>query len=223
MSFTLTSVGICTKWTAGRWSVTRFCLSPYLPGMEADLNTTYASRRGAVDEALQNGDHGQYVWLHERPYRLDALLYVAEQITDECLYWKLAGEIWSDSENISECFDAWRAVLSSDRPCRDSLMNDQEREYLAGLPPVIDVYRGFLTVGGEDDAVNGFSWTLDESRAEWFAQRFAFVDGEEDPVVATGRLAREKVLAYFSGRNEAEVVCLPADVEIVSIRYSVPG
>src|SRR5258705_147764 len=75
-------------------------------------------------------------------------------------------------------------------------MTEQERSFLAGLPEEITIYRGFNGGHGE-----GMSWTLDRDKAIWFAKRF-----RSAPALATALAIRGDVHAFFSGRNEFEIV-----------------
>ena len=49
------------------------------------------------------------------------------------------------------------------------------------------------------------SWTLDEQRAIWFAERFAF----DDPrIVLQAEIPKRAVVAYFDGRSKRELVVI---------------
>ena len=66
----------------------------------------------------------------------------------------------------------------------------------------ITVYRG-VNQGGKP---SGLSWTTDKEKAEWFANRwsnFGVKDGEVYVMLITDPSC---VLAYFSDRNESEVI-----------------
>jgi hypothetical protein len=80
---------------------------------------------------------------------------------------------------------------------------------LAASDPLPDgdsftVYRG---VAGERSRrkLNGYSWTTSMPRACWFASRF----GLRDPAVYEATVKRGGILACYSGRGEAEIVCRP--------------
>jgi hypothetical protein len=91
------------------------------------------------------------------------------------------------------------------------MMDEAERAALAALPDPLRVFRGFSL----DDHERGFSWTISRELAEWFAQRFALLGGEAR--VASGLIAKAKVIAYLSSRNEDEVLALPEDVHGVRV------
>lgn len=164
-------------------------------------NYQYREKTRRLDEAHAAGDWRAVVFLHERPWRLDAFAALAADdcITDDEQYWSLLGSIWTDSENLWQSLDEWIALLSADRPGREHLMSEDARAVFATLPDTLTVHRG------ADRGVNehGPSWTLDEDKAHWFAQRF-----HTDPVVLSGTVAKAHVLAYFDDRGEDEVLIL---------------
>ncbi len=53
---------------------------------------------------------------------------------------------------------------------------------------------------------------LDRAKAEWFARRFASLDGGR---VAEGRVARSNIVAYLDERKEREIVVNPEHVRVV--------
>lgn len=58
----------------------------------------------------------------------------------------------------------------------------------------------------------GLSWTIDQSKAEWFARRFAMLTHLGQPRLMEGIVKKKDVLAYFNGRKEKEIVVDPANV-----------
>lgn len=92
------------------------------------------------------------------------------------------------------------------------LMDKAEYKFYKELPEEITVYRG--TIKGARHLL-GLSWTLDYEKAKWFATRW-----NKEGVIYKGIIRKEDVLAYFSRRDESEVVIDVAklvDVEEVSI------
>lgn len=176
----------------------------------ARSNAFYLRKREAVEKALAEGDYERYVFLHERPYRLNAFLDAIERgaAEDATQYWDILGGIWTDSENIHEHYEDWEFLWDYDVPGREQVMNEQEREALAALPDKLEVYRGI----GHKEYVDGFSWTVDKDKAIWFARRFAGTGGRQ-PYLVTGTVSKEDVLAHFLGRGEAEIVALPEHVQ----------
>lgn len=174
----------------------------------ARINATYEAKRRALGEAIAGRKWNNAVFLYERPYRLNAFNILQDQLEDQ-EYWQLLGNVWTDSENIWQNRDTWREALTANRPDRHMLMDKEEQAALALLPDALTVYRGFMY----DDGEEGMSWTLDQQKAKWFARRFHIDPDCERPRIATGHVSKEKVIAYFTGRNEDEIVALPEDVE----------
>lgn len=172
------------------------------------VNHRYEEKRKALDEAKAAGNWRQVVWLHERPYRLDAFMSISDLLDDDN-YWSLLADIWIDSENIWQNLDQWRQLFESTRS--GSPMTDEEEAALAAMPDPVPVYRG----GVEDANEYGLSWTTDRERAEWFAVRMTGDD--EVGVVLDGLVAKKDVAAYFMGRGESEIVVFDADlVDVVA-------
>lgn len=172
------------------------------------VNVRYEAKRQALLEAMREGEWSRVIWLHERPYRLDAFMQIEDDLDDD-EYWSLLADIWIDSENIWQNTDQWRQLFESRRS--GSPMTDEEEAALAAMPDPIPVYRG----GVEDANEYGLSWTTDRERAEWFAVRMTADD--EVGVVLEGMVAKKDVAAYFTGRGENEIVVFDADlVDVVA-------
>ncbi len=124
---------------------------PYFPQMAAYANEMLRQKEAALKTAIENKDWVKAVFLHERPWRCDAFSLHAETMDDKT-YWSLLAQIYTDSENIDENFDAWEVLLASSRPGREAFMQADERAFLSRLPEEIQVYRG-----GADGSVTDFS------------------------------------------------------------------
>lgn len=85
---------------------------------------------------------------------------------------------------------------------KEALMELDEFEKYLSLPDAFKVYRGVATGRNPD----GMSWTDNFESAEWFAKRF-----RNDGYIIEGIADKKNVLAYFSRRNEDEVL-IPADM-----------
>ena len=187
----------------------------YCPGLrDGMLNEQYEAKSKAVAEYRAEGKWSSFVFMHERPYRLDALMKIQDEIEDDCEFWDLVSGVWTDTENARQNYEEWDDLFSSERSCRESMMNDAEREVLAGLPKEFVIHRGFRFKEDEYDGIEGFSWSLDYERAVWFAKRFAGPFGDV-PQVATAKVHKHDVIAYLDGRGEDEIVVLPEDVIVI--------
>jgi hypothetical protein len=161
-------------------------------------NKLYLQKKEDLIDAVLHRKYSKIVFLHERPYRVDAFTKIASDLPDET-YWSLLGSIWTDTENSWQNLDEWRKLFSSNRPHRDRLMDRDEILAYNSLADTVKVYRGCQKGINE----NGISWTLKREKAEWFSTRLG-----KDGVVLEKEVSKEDILAVFTGRNEFEVVIL---------------
>ena len=82
---------------------------------------------------------------------------------------------------------------------KNYLMSDSERDEFSKFGDTMQIYRG-VGRGKRMGSPNALSWTLDKSKAQWFASRY----GEGDVFSAT--IDKKHILAYFGDSNESEVV-----------------
>ncbi|MGH2852690.1 MAG: hypothetical protein ACRDLF_00655 [Solirubrobacteraceae bacterium] len=180
---------------------------PYLPALAATANRAYRMKREAVAQAETDGDWQKVLWLHEKPYRMSVFLRVRERMSDRD-YWQALSDMWLETENLHEHRDEWVAALTASRPGRAHwLMDESERTVLAGLDEQVTVYRGFRRTGRHLAP----SWTLDRTRAEWFARR-PLDPPSGDGYLATATVPKTSVIAYFAGRGEQEIVLNPDEL-----------
>lgn len=78
-------------------------------------NKIYKDKMRAVEQAIENGDWHGYVFLRERPWRLDAFVEIQQRLEDGG-YWTLLSEIWLDSEFPSREGDLVRATVRRGKP-----------------------------------------------------------------------------------------------------------
>lgn len=190
----------------------------HTPEQNAMVNARYLQKEAAVRKALAAQQWASVVWIYERPYRVDAFQSISWHL-DGPDYWELFGRVWSDSENQWQNRAEWREMAEADPEGREMMSSPKVRSVFTlapedgGLAPMTRVFRGFC----HDDAVDGMSWTLDESRAAWFARRLR--DDDDPPArVASGMVAREHVIAYITSRDEQEFVVLPENVTGLTIK-----
>jgi hypothetical protein len=191
------------------WSMLRHPLVysvPYSPLQNRMLNASYEAKRSMLADAHAAGDLIKYVYLHERPYRLNALLSGARLIREvtAAAYWDAVGSVWRDSENVHELWDSWRRVwLGANRSHgiqgREHVMSRLDYEALQAMPDVIEIFHG-----EEHPDRIGMSWTLDEGVARWFAKRFTRAGR-----LYRGRVRKSDVIAYFTQRGEEEILVAP--------------
>lgn len=179
---------------------------PFVPMLAYRANDFLKYKQKAVRKAMREHNWSQVIWLHERAFRWQALRGIRRKVGHR-QYWELLGMVWVDSENIWQNLDIVPGMLTAQRPGRRYIMSPEEQAALAAMPAVLTVYRGYTDPRGTR---LGWSWTLDRDKAAWFAKRLASSD--EEPVVVTGTVSRDKVIAYFTGRGESEIVTDPKEV-----------
>jgi hypothetical protein len=112
----------------------------------------------------------------------------------------------------------WLDLLQSTRPNRESLMSTEEHAALAAMPDELKIWRGC----GNDAGERGISWTTEKKKAEFFANyacgsRRAFLTGAAGtrPTVVSAVCSKEDVLAYFTERDESEILVDPSKLRSV--------
>jgi hypothetical protein len=159
-------------------------------------NALYEHKVKGVKDALANNKYSSYIFLHERPYRLDAFTLIQSKLSDT-QYWSLLSDIWTDTENQWQGLNKWKQLLSSNRPSRHYLMNEEEFNLLQSLPDEVTVYRGCQAGINE----NGLSWSLNKKKAEFFANRFG-----KEGIILERKIPKSNIIAFLNGRGESEVI-----------------
>lgn len=178
----------------------------HAPAMNAWTNRQLAEKRKAVADAIQRKQWSTVVALHERPHRVHAFDALKQHLSDD-EYWAALGSLWIDSENIRQNPTIWERLLGSKRRHREAIMTEDEQAALAALPDRIQVWQGHTTA--RDD---GWSWTTTEATAVWFAKRFADLE-KDHPVVSSGWVGKGDAVAYFTRRNESEILVNPRFID----------
>jgi hypothetical protein len=148
----------------------------------------YKKRRRA--ELLAANDFEGYVFLTERPYRLNALLDIIGD--NKCNAERLANlimQVWADSESPSTNIKIWRKIFSDMKNCRVF------QESKNSLPERFKVWRG--------GTAKGISWTTDEKVAHWFAKRL-----NKNDAVHCREITRDNAVCYVGDRGEKEIILL---------------
>jgi hypothetical protein len=177
---------------------------PYTPELNGHINRQYRTKLKAVRDAERDQKWHQVIWLHERPYRAGALREIRSYLTTE-QYYEILRQVWEDTELPHNNVQLWKQLL----PLRvgpgvwEGMMDEEERKMLRELPYQLTVYRG---AHERDHARRGFSWTLSEEQARWFARRYR----QKQPCwLATATVYRHQVLAYIRSRSEEEILVRP--------------
>lgn len=180
----------------------------YHPGLNALCNEQYKAKTEYIEKSLAEKRWSSYIWMHERPYRMEKFYEIQADLSDE-EYWELLGSIWSDSENLWQYgyMLGW-LINNPDRTNgREKMMDEKETQFLATLPDEFTVYRGHQYRNRL-----GYSWTLSYWRAKWFAQRF----GQPRQGVVQARVKKSDIIAVLLGRNEFEIVASPKKLQDIA-------
>lgn len=165
-------------------------------------NERFKIKKEEAAIAMVKKDFEYFVFLHEKPYRLDAFGFFLRNSgvkQYDKKYWEILSEIWSTSENIWQQKDEWLNMLSKKVPNREYFMTAEERKLFKKLPNKIQVYRG-----ASERNKDGFSWTTDRAKAEWFSKRW-WVDG----TVYEMEVDKKDVFALLTRRSESEIIYFP--------------
>lgn len=162
-------------------------------------NEMYDQKIKMLSKAIKDKNFSQYVFLHERPYRIDSFMKIKDTLQD-VPYWELLSEIWTDTENMWQHLDDWKILLTSLRPHREMMMSEEERQFKENMKNRVQIYRGC------EEGVNevGLSWTLSKEKAEWFANRFG-----KNGIVRERPINKAEIIAYLNGRGEQEIIVKP--------------
>lgn len=175
---------------------------PYMPALNASYNQQLRTKQALADQALCQTDWERYVWLHERPYRLDAFACVLPRLTSNQDYWTLLGSLWEDTENAWQNLHIWHLLLTADRPERHWLMSETDLATFRELPDSFTIYRGWHRPSKNRI---GLSWTLSPQTAQWFASRY-HQSRPEIHKVSKRTVQKEHCIAYLGGRGEEEIL-----------------
>ncbi|MBO5970542.1 MAG: hypothetical protein J6S14_18825 [Clostridia bacterium] len=160
--------------------------------------------RQAVKEQIEEAKNAFEIYMMtNKPYGMTFLKFVASYLSMED-YSAILSDAWIRSENPNNDPNLPQNKLIEMFMSADKtyLMTEEEQEIYEELPTVVTVYRGVTSYNA--DNVRALSWALDKEVAEWFSERF-----DEDGTVYQANIHKNHVLAYFGGRNEAEVVVDP--------------
>jgi hypothetical protein len=168
-----------------------------LPGQ---ANRAYEHKRKAIAEAVESEDWHTVVFLHERPYRLKALIdhvtgrdEEGNPLPMEDEHSALVADVWVDSENIEQNIEDWKDLLLNGQVKGMWLGTEAERAAFDALPDPIPAWRG-----GVDGC---WSWTTDIKVAEFFANRF-----DAGRPVRHAMIPKADCFGYLTRRGEAELM-----------------
>lgn len=169
---------------------------PYSPSQNALINKRYELICKRLDKAKREKDYESYVFIYERPYRLNAFIEI-ESYLDDKEYWKLLSSLWVDSENIWQNIKTWKKLLKKKQVTKNFFMSEEDKSKFDKLPDLLTVYRGYRR------NKDGLSYTLDKEKAIWFSKRF-----HKEGNVLEVTIPKSKIFAYTNSRSEQEIIIL---------------
>jgi hypothetical protein len=125
-----------------------------------------------------------------------------DKLTDK-EYWENLAHLYSLHDYEQLPFKLYKSMFNADRPEKQYLMTDEERDFLNKLPEEVTIYRG-MSKKEFDSGEFGLSWTLDKSIADFFVGRVLY--NEKEKVVKELIIPKDKITAYFDGRQESEII-----------------
>ncbi len=145
-----------------------------------------------------------------KSYRSAFLKYTMEYM-DVMDFSEYLADYWvsTESPNSDPNFSKKQLVRMFAQADKRYLMTAEEYKQYLLLPETLTVYRGVTSHNSRN--IKALSWTLDRDKAEWFAHRF-----DENGTVYEAEIDKDHVLAFFTSRNEAEVVVNPAYLQNIT-------
>ncbi|EGR1298313.1 hypothetical protein EAF56_20210 [Vibrio alginolyticus] len=119
---------------------------------------------------------------------------------DDATYWNVLGALWKDIGEVQQQ-SLWLPLFRSSRRSRHKIMTSSERKEFARLPETVTAYRA---INGESEISTAISWTLSPE----IAQRVFSHNGKRQ--VVKRQFNKKQILAYFSRRNEQEIIVIPS-------------
>jgi hypothetical protein len=169
---------------------------PYIEALNAMYNQQLIQKKIGIKAANIENNHYSYVYLHERPYRLEAFLGLESKLEDN-QYWELLADVYTDQETFYANYDVWDDLLCVERDDPQAFMSREEQLVFDLLPEILTVYRGV----DEKNRELGFAWSLKKETATWFAKRHT-----QAGRLITATIKKSNVLGYKNTRNEEEIV-----------------
>lgn len=153
-----------------------------------------------ADKIMKAQDIYELYMMINKPYRLTFLKYIRLYI-DIPIFSELLRESWISMENPNTDPNFNNSTLIQCFKYCDLqyLMDENDYIFFKNMPDEITVYRGITDQNKY--SVRALSWTINPDVAEWFAKRF-----NSKGIIYHTTIPKKYILAYFSDRNEEEVI-----------------
>lgn len=155
------------------------------PKEEFSIKSIIEKRKEWLDE--NEGDLEKWVFIHDRPFRLQALV---EKIYDGLEFSGVfIADVYIDSENPHVNIDTWKMLFS----IHPIYMNEEEVVDFNELEDEIMIYRA-----GD---IKGISWTTNKDTAIWFSNRWS-----KSEIIHEKLIKKTDCKAYLTRNGENEVI-----------------
>lgn len=157
--------------------------------------------REQIKATIEETDLKGICLMMNKPYILTFISYIESMLSDEELG-MILGTFWTAIENITGDSNVTGGEIVEwfKRAAKKNLMNEEELLAYESLPEVVTIYRGVTSYNRKKE--KALSWSLSHEKAVWFANRFSTGTGE----VWTMTVPKKRILCYFDGCNEQEVI-----------------
>lgn len=148
-------------------------------------------------------DYCSFLLIIRKPYLLAFFKYT-KQYLDEKDYSEFLINSWVMDEyaNCNTNVSKEELLKYFKEASKEFMMDEKETEVFEQLDDVVTIYRGVTDYN--KDNIKALSWTLDKTKAEWFATRFNR-EGQ-DGLVYEAKIKKNDIFAYTNKRNEKEVL-----------------
>lgn len=188
------------------------------------MNEICRQKKIKYSNYLMQNDFESMLSLIEGPWKVDCLYRHREKVmknSGECLFYELLGDVITGTENAHQHKSkVGKMFYLGDNP--RMMMNAEELIEFNDLPESLKVWRG---VNKSDECkvkdLISYSWTLDYDTASWFANRNLYSD-ISSPLVFGLEINKEDVLAYFTRRDEKEIVIDPKKINLGNVEFIYP-
>lgn len=170
------------------------------------------------DKTINDNEFNEWLGYVGNPFRCELFAYLATNFTGYSEKAFANGLRYAYTTGYIQSLSTFFMFSSFfDSVDRNLLMEVEELETIKNLPDEVVIYRG----GSNQEMKNGmivYSWTLDESIAEFFAFRHT----TKNRCVYKTTICKEEILAYFDCRYEKEIIVEVGDADSVEIVTTEP-
>jgi hypothetical protein len=132
--------------------------------------------------------------------------YAIRDIITPKQYWNLVGSSYMGGGLSKYKLEELIQIFNEPIPHRENLMSSEDLQKFKMLPHSIVIYRGCSEREAYSNQLR-ISWSLDKNVAVKFAKRTKQLY-QIDSIVLEKTITKEKAVAFFSGRQEKEIIYL---------------